>query len=214
MRFIFRWIFRLVVLLIVLGVAAVLLKDAILKSYTENRLRRETGLEVRIGRMEMGLFTPTLTFENLKVFNPSEFGGLPFLDIPELHVEYDRVAFAVNKLHFRLVRLNLEEMNIVKAVNGRSNLELLSAWQPGSPNQPQTKYRFTGIDMLNLTVNRVQFVQLADTTKNQEIKVDLHNAIVKDIKSYEDFAQKILGLFIRSGLKSLNSFGWPSPSAN
>ena len=32
--------------------------------------------------------------QNFKLYNPPDFGGTPFLDIPEIHAEYDRAALA------------------------------------------------------------------------------------------------------------------------
>lgn len=127
MKFIFRWLFRLLILTIVLVVTLVLLKDVLLKALVEYRLREQTGLDVQIGRLEMGLLTPTLTIEDLKFYNPAEFGGSLFLDLPELHLEYDRPALAAGRLHLILVRVNLAEVHIVQGKSGQYNVSLLEA---------------------------------------------------------------------------------------
>src|SRR4051812_15473543 len=103
MKFVVRWLFRLLVLVIVLVVAAVLLLDTIARAVVEARLRRQTGMEVKVGSVSVGLMSPVLTIENLKLYNTAEFGGSPFLDMPELHVEYDRGALWSRRLHCKLV---------------------------------------------------------------------------------------------------------------
>src|SRR5262245_14959465 len=107
MKRLFKWLFRLVILLIVLGVALVLLKDTIAKGIMERQIRFETGLDARIGRLEIGIVNPTVTIENVRLYNTAEFGGSPFVDLAELHLEYNRAALATRKLRFALVRLNL-----------------------------------------------------------------------------------------------------------
>ncbi len=90
MRFLVRWTFRLVILAAVLAVALILSKDALLKSLAETQIRAQTGMDVRIGKLELGLFSPTLNVEDFKLYNPAEFGGSPLLDVPDLHVNIIR----------------------------------------------------------------------------------------------------------------------------
>ncbi len=88
MKWLFRWLFRLLILLIVLVVAGVLLLNPIAKEITEYRIKRETGMDVKIGNLEVGILNPGVTIENLVLYNSAEFGGAPFIDLPELRVEY------------------------------------------------------------------------------------------------------------------------------
>ena len=65
-----------------------------------------------------------MEIQNLKIHNSREFGGTPFLDIPEIHVEYDRDALARHEIHFKLLRFNLGELDIVKNQAGQTNIFL------------------------------------------------------------------------------------------
>src|SRR5215218_3075556 len=107
MKFVFRWIFRLFILVLILVIAGILLLDTIAKAVAEYRIKRETGLDVKIGKLEIGILNPKVTIENFVIYNSAEFGGSPLIDMPELHVEYDRPALLSHKLHYKLVRLNL-----------------------------------------------------------------------------------------------------------
>jgi len=57
-RRLFRWALYLFILLVVLIVAAILSLDTIAKQVVQSRLRAETGMDVKIGKMDIGLATP------------------------------------------------------------------------------------------------------------------------------------------------------------
>src|ERR1044071_1294157 len=92
MKTFFRWVFRIAVtlifLLIVLLVVGVLLKDIIAKSLAERNLRDNTGMDAKLEKMEVGLATPIVNLEGLKLYNTPDFGGGTFLEMPELRIEY------------------------------------------------------------------------------------------------------------------------------
>ena len=101
MKWLFKWCFRLILLLVVAIIALMLFKDAIVKAVVEQRIRARTGMDVKIGRFSVGIFSPAVTIEKLKLYNRPEFGGTPFIDMPELHVEYDRAALRSRDLRLR-----------------------------------------------------------------------------------------------------------------
>src|SRR5580658_9430415 len=123
MRRLIRLAIYLFIVFVVLAVAGILLLNTIVKQVIESRLRTATGMDVRVGAVDVGLLTPTVTFENFKIYNTADFGGSLFMDMPELHVEYDPSAFRAGNLHFKLVRLNLAEVDIVQDKNGRLNVQ-------------------------------------------------------------------------------------------
>jgi uncharacterized protein involved in outer membrane biogenesis len=205
MKFLVRWAFRLFLLLIVLLVALVLLKDVLLKSFATHRIRLKTGMDVKIGHMELGLFTPTLTMERLTLYSPAAFGGAPFLDVPDLHLQYDPKALLRFKLHLNLVRLSVTEMNIVEAQNGQTNLVLLlnelepPAQAPGLFSR-WLGLQFAGIDALNLTLGKVSYTSLRHPGEPTEIKVGLKNEIITGVKSIADVRNLVMTLAFRKGI--------------
>ena len=120
MKFLVRWMFRLFLLGLVLVVSLLLLKDTILKSVAESRLREATGMEVSIGRLEVALDRPVLRIENLVIYNSAEFGGSPLLDLSFLLMEYDFEALRDGHFHARLLRLELKELHIVESQGDKS----------------------------------------------------------------------------------------------
>ena len=164
MKFFVRWAFRLFVVLVVLVVALVLLKDVLLKAYTKHHIRSQTGMDVKIARFETGLFSPTLTIEGCQLYNPAQFGGSPFLNIPDLYVECDPGALAQRRLRFRLLRLTVAEINIVEDRSGQTNFVAAvknlqrAARAPRLASVPGLE--FAGVDVLNLTLGRLTYTSL------------------------------------------------------
>lgn len=199
MKFVWRWVFRLFLVLVVLVVALLLLKDTLAKSYLESRLHGATGLETRIGRLDIGLLTPTVTFDQFRLYNPPEFGGSPFLDVPELHLEYDRDAALTGRLRLRLLRVALAELHIVENHQGQRNIlalhqRLQQRLEEASPARP---IEFAGIDTLNLTVGRVRLTNLRQPAQSRTLDLGVRNEIITGIRTEKDLATALTRLLIQ-----------------
>jgi hypothetical protein len=202
MRFLVRWAFRLFILLLVMAVALVLLKDVLAKAAAEHQIRSRSGLEVKIGSLELGLSAPTLTVEDMKIFNPAEFGGSPLLDIPDLHIEYDLRALAGRQIHLRLVRLALTEVNIVEAKDGRTNIVLgLDTFTSGRPGANAFfGWDFAGIDTLNLSVGKVKYTSLRRPENATDVVVGLRNEVYTNVKSLAELQNLVTRTLFRNGI--------------
>ncbi|HVK59620.1 MAG TPA: hypothetical protein VM735_12625 [Candidatus Kapabacteria bacterium] len=203
-KFVFRWAFRLVLLALVLVIGLFLLKDNIARNLTEERIRRETGFDAKIGKMQFSLFSPRVTLENLIIYNPAEFGGSIFLNAPDLHIEYDRKQLALGKLHLTLLRLSLTEFHIVENQHGRTNLiDVLSRTAPellGSPAGTSAGYKFAGIDMLNLSIDQVRYTNLRVPKRNQEVKLAVRNDLTRNIRTEQDVTAILFKILLRAGI--------------
>src|SRR5215213_9155368 len=191
MKFLFKWLFRigvtLVVLLILLLVAAVLFKDIIAKSVAERNLRDSTGMDAKISKLEVGLGTPTVNLEGLKLYNTPDFGGSTFLDLPELRVEYLPDDIRDGKLRFKTLRLHLAEVHIVKNKQGKTNLEMLQQQTKKKSSGRKTKsdtpgVDFGGIETLYLTVGRIRITDESDPRNNEVIEVGIKDEVGKNLK--------------------------------
>jgi hypothetical protein len=202
MRFLFRWAFRALLVFLVLLIALVLLKNELAKALAENRIRARTGLETRIHRVELGLFTPTFTVEGLKIYNPAEFGGSPLVDLPELHLEWRLKKAAFQKLHFKLVRLHLRELNIVENKQGQNNFTpFLQTLQTTSASGKKINaLTFAGIDTLNLSLGTLHFLNLNQPQTSRKLDLQIKNRIVTDIHSLSDLEDLILTILLQHGI--------------
>ena len=119
-----------------------------------------------------------MTIQNFKLFNPPGFGGTPFLDIPEIHVEYDPLALAKHQFHVTLLRFNLGELDIVKNDAGQTNLFSIvgsvSVKNSGARSKAEftkkTGLEFTGIDVLNVSIGTLKYIDLKDQRQNRIAK--------------------------------------------
>ena len=211
-KWIFKWLFRLFLLAVVLGVIFFLSLNSILRVLIEHNIRAQTGMDAEIGRFQLGLTEPFISIENLKIYNPPSFGGTPFLKIPEIHVEYDRAALARRQLHLTLVRFNLGELDIVKNAKGETNIFSLGIPLPKTPagrgNRKRNEFtqrtglEFTGIDALNVSVGTFKYIDLKDQRKDRTQKVDIENQVIPNVKTPADLA----GLAVLIGLRSGDFF--------
>jgi uncharacterized protein involved in outer membrane biogenesis len=199
MKWLFKWTFRLIFLAIALVVAIVLSKNSILKTLVERQIRAQTGMDVKIGKFSAGMLSPVVDIQNLKLYNAPEFGGTLFLDIPALHVEYSRIALADRTLHLTLLRLNIAELNIVKNEAGRTNVTNLR-WESLSHGAERLdEVPFPVIDVLNLSVGKVRFIDLKDPKQNREFHPDLQDQVFKNVKSAADLNAILFMIWLRSG---------------
>jgi hypothetical protein len=206
-KFIFKWVFRLVLLAVVLVVIFFLSLDTILRVVMENRIRAQTGMDAEIGKFHLGLTEPVVTIKNLKLYNSPEFGGTPFLDIPEIHIEYDRLALAKHEIHLTLMRFNLGELDIVKNEAGRTNIFSLgvtlsdkkSSGASAAEFKKQTGFEFKSIDVLNVSVGTAKYIDLKDQRNNRTQKIGIENQVVKNVQSPAELAGLAVLIALRSG---------------
>ncbi len=206
MRSAVRWALGVVLVLVVLAVAIVLSRNALLQSLAETQLRAQTGMDVRLGKLDVGLFSPTIRVEDFRLFNPAEFGGAPLLEVPDLHVEYDPGALTAGKLRLTLVRIAVSELNIVESQDGRTNLVLslddLEPHDEGESDRAHSVLGFTidRVDTLDLTLGRARFTSLRNPGKATEIELGLKNEILTDIRSLAQLRQVLMKALLRNGI--------------
>lgn len=193
-----KWLFILILLAVASMVGLLLSKDAIAKAAAEQQIRAQTGMDVKIGRFSIGLLSPVVTIENFKLYNTPEFGGTPFLDIPELHLEYDRAAFARRQLRITLLRLNLAELTLVRNDRGKTNIASFAA-TPAPKVRTTNMVQFVGVDVMNLSVGQAHFIDLNNLRNNRQINANLKNQVFRNVKTTGDLYGVLILLWLRSG---------------
>jgi uncharacterized protein involved in outer membrane biogenesis len=218
MKRILKWFFGALLLVILLAVVLLLSLDTIARVVAEHRIRAQTGMDVEIGKFHLGLLEPVVTIKDLKIHNPPTFGGTPFLNIPEIHVEYDRAALAKNRIHLTLVRFNLGELDIVRNEAGQTNLFALGLALPkkvakssGNAGFKEFKQRtgldFQGIDMLNVSIGTFKFIDLENQRNNRTQIIGVENIPIRNVKSAAELTGLALPLTLRGGDFFTDVFG-------
>jgi uncharacterized protein involved in outer membrane biogenesis len=208
MKFLFKWVRRILLLLVVLVVLAVVFKNAIIKTLIQQRLRAQTGMEARIGKLEVGLVSSVIHIENFKLYNNADFGGSVFVSLPEIHVEYDPAALGSRQLHLKLLRLNLAEFNLVRNEAGRTNITELQQRVRrsgrGAGENSLWKFKqqldFTGIDTLNVSLGKIRFSDLKTPANSWALDLGLQNRVLKNVKSEADLRHALLFALFQDNL--------------
>jgi uncharacterized protein involved in outer membrane biogenesis len=208
-KWLFKWALRIFVLTVVAVVLLLVFKDSIFCAIAEHQIRAETGMDVKIGRFSSGIFSPVVTVENLKLYNTPEFGGTEFLIIPELHIELDPDALAQQKLRIKLMRFNLAELDVVKNQAGQTNIVSMLAKMPKGKLAPHgihvggKKFDFEGIDVLNLSLGRMRFIDLKNRNNDRDVTVNIDNQVFNNVKTEGDVYGMMFLIWLRSGGASL-----------
>lgn len=203
-RWFFKWLFRLCLLVVILIIVFLASLNSILRVVIEHNIREQTGMDAEIGRFKLGWTKPVIEIQDLKIYNSPRFGGTPFLDIPEIHVEYDRAALARKELHLTLVRFNLAQLVIVKNQRGQINIydlgETAQKKTSGAPPtfKKQTGYDFEGIDVLNVSFDKAKYIDLENRHNDREQTIGIQNWVVPKVKSANDLAGLVTFIDLRS----------------
>jgi hypothetical protein len=202
-RFAFRWALRLVAFAIVLTVAVVLFRDALLREWLLFRLRSVTGLETELAAVTLNLSEASLTLDQLRLRNSPEFGGSWLLVAPRLRFELDTAAFHRREIRLRSAEVHLAEASAVRSADGRTNvfalqdavnrnaslMDLVFLGPPG--------FTFEGIDTLDLTLGTLHLVDLQPPGFHQPIPLGITHEVVRNVRSTEDLHPLFLRVLIR-----------------
>lgn len=205
MKWLFKWAFRVIALLVIAVILVLVFKDTVFRMIAEHQIHAETGMDVKIGRFSSGIFSPVVTIENLKLYNTPEFGGTEFLIVPELHLELDAEALAQQKLRIKLMRFNLAELAVVKNQAGETNIvSMLNKMPKGklAPNGVRVggqKFDFEGIDVLNLSLGRMRFIDLKNRGNDRDVTVNIDNQVFNNVKTEGDVYGMLFLIWLRSG---------------
>jgi len=203
-----RWLFRIALALFIVGVAAIvaaiLLLDTIVRDVLTARMRAATGMGVKISSVHVGLLSPTMTINGLKLYNTAAFGGSLCLDMPELHLEYDPAAVRLGMIHLPLVRLNLAQIDLVEDKQGRSNFDAIE--KQGKQSAVHTNsingFKFSGIDTLNLSLGKLHVSNLR-SGQEEDVDFGIKNQILHNVKSEAD----LTGVAVLVALRGSSSAG-------
>lgn len=194
-----KWLFILGVVGVALGVGLLFSKDAIAKAAVEQQIRTQTGMDVKIGKFSLSVLSPIATIENLTLANPADFGGIPFLNIRELHIQFDRDALAHRELRLKLLKLQIAELAVVRNDLGLTNIVALAA--AAKPAKTSEMIEFKGIAVANFSISKVTFLDLKNQRNNREYKWNVQNQVFRDLKTSGEFYQALFQIWEQGGRK-------------
>ena len=189
MKKLFKWVFRLVLIVLALLAVLILCRNPILRAVAEQQVRRETGMETILGRVRVDLRSPIVRLENVRLISPPEFGGGLFLDLPEVWLEYDSVALLFRRIRLRRVGFRLDEIRLVRTAEGRTNLEMFRERlaQAGLAGRlAHWDWQYDGTEAVAFSVGRLKYLDAREPGKSEEVYVGVRDVTVKRLRSGED----------------------------
>jgi hypothetical protein len=209
----------LVGLCIVLAVTALLTFDWFIKRAIVEKVRESGLAEAQIGSLDIGIFRERLTIRDVKIFAEPQFGGVQILDLPELHIDYDRSAFSRHELHLKTVRIRLNELALIDGVEEKpTNMyEMVSSWPArmaaytnqlasltNSPaferSQRVGNLKFAGVDRLELSIGKIRFVDMKDPTAERVANLNISRRVLTNLATVPDLVPLAVDLVIRTTL--------------
>jgi len=174
-----KTLMRVVIGIVIVCVVLVLGRNLIIKAGAGATIKSITGVDMKIGTLDIGLFRPAVLIKDLKLFNPSNFPEKLMMDLPELYVKYDLPSIIKGKIHLPEIRVDLKEFVVVKMPNGDINVNSLQALQPkGQAAQPKSEGKPVQmqIDMMELNIGKVVYKEYRASAAPRitEYNIDLH----------------------------------------
>jgi uncharacterized protein involved in outer membrane biogenesis len=114
-------------IIVVIVVMLLVFKNILIKVALEEETKKVTGLQLTVGSIDVGLFTPKVDITDIRLFNPPGFSDKVMIDIPKFFISFELASFFKNRAHFRTVELNLNELMVVRNKERKLNLDALTA---------------------------------------------------------------------------------------
>ncbi|OGW79865.1 MAG: hypothetical protein A3G33_02520 [Omnitrophica bacterium RIFCSPLOWO2_12_FULL_44_17] len=152
----------LIIIAIILA-GVVLTKNVIMQAAVEKGVRLLTGLELKMSKLNLNLRGTYLRIQDLRLYNPKGSPEPVMIYMPELFVDFSGRGLLSGKLHFATIRLNLQELYIVRNKDGKLNLDALKVKQASAKEAQKPKVEQKGkampiqIDVLALKIGKVGY---------------------------------------------------------
>jgi hypothetical protein len=132
-------------------------REPLLKNAIKLAAGEITGFSVEVDKLEVGFFSPVINIRGLRIYNPPGFPDRLMLDMPQLMVRYVPQEVIKGKLAFEVLKIDLDEFQVVKAKDGSTNIGQLKGIAPSGKSTVPTKPLVLKIDILKLKVNKVVY---------------------------------------------------------
>ena len=153
----------IVAVFLVLGVV----KNGIAQTILTSTLSSVMHVPVKVGSVDLGILSASGRIKNLKVYNPAGFPDRLMLHIPQIFIDLEPGELFQGRAHFKAVKLELKELNVIRDKSGRLNVD---AVKPTQTQQEQAKKAEKAkkagevakpqkllIDKLTLSIGRVTY---------------------------------------------------------
>lgn len=199
MKKIFFIIIPIIIVLIIIIFAT---KDFIAKQIIISSFNKKLDLNSSIGEVKLGLLETNINIKNFQVFNPQGFSKRIMIKIPQLFIDYDMLALLNNKVHFKKLKIYLEEFLVEKNKVGRVNIKTIKLAEtktskkiPSQLKKEDKKEKNSinlKIDKMHLIIDRIIYSDMtSDEEKRGIFNINLDKKF-KDITSMNQLRKLII----------------------
>ena len=186
-----RWGLFLAFAIVLAFISILIMKKTVLTNVARLIVGQATGFKVELDEFDVNPISGTATVKNMRLFNPPEFNSGVFLNLRELFANINIADFFKRKLiHLEQLRLNLDEITVVRSADGKTNLSALSSVEnqrePARTEQERTsseKISFL-IDELHLTMRKVNYLDYSSggpEPKRYSFDMKVNEKVLKNI---------------------------------
>ena len=192
---------------IIVGVFVLLLvfKNMLIKTGVEKGTKKITGLELVIGKVDVGLLKSKVDIADMELLNPKGFPDKVMFNMTKLFIDFELASFFRDRAHFEVVELNLKELMVVRNKEGKLNISTLKSVSEkmGGKKKPvehkkEEKAPEIKIDKLILTIGKVIYkdYSLRTTPLTKTFNIGIHE-VYTDITD----PKKLVNLIIVQALR-------------
>lgn len=198
-----KWIFRLLVLAVVLVILVLAFTDTIVKEILVAQLNRRIGLESSIEKVDVYFLSSRIKIMNYVLYNSPAFGGSRFLEVPEITLEYDFTHALKGEVLLKLLRIDCSTVNIISDKLNRVNLEELFRIQASGGSQKSNSGTIPFfIQTMNISIGKIRLMNLEDPAHSSEVPLDLRNYVIHNVSSKDLNGTFLHNLILRIMLDS------------
>lgn len=184
-----RIIFILIAAVVALVIVVVVGRNLLIRLSVPTAVRSATGFDASVGGIDVGLFSSHVQIRNLMVKNPDDFPEKRMLNAPEIYVEYKLGSMLGSRREFPHMKLQVQEVVVVKLASGESNLARMQKAVAGEESKEESSGPTSEnhIGKLDLRIGKVILV---DYTKAKDGKPSTREYVLNFQNSYENISDK------------------------
>ena len=201
------------------------LKNVIAQNILTGTMSRAAHVPVKAGSVDLSFLSATLRVQNLKVYNPPGFPEKLMLSVPQIFIRFEPGELLHGRAHFKEVKLDLEELIVLRDKNGRLNVDAVKPTEQQKSESKQKTESMSGheaskllIDKLSLSIGKVIYkdysagappaIQTFDINiKNREYTHIDNPSVVVSLLMFEALTRTTLSRLVSLDINSFKEGG-------
>jgi AsmA protein len=197
-----RWAAIAVGLLVLIAIALPFVIDAnTFRPTLETNLSHALGRTVKLGDLQLSLFSGGVTASDLSIADDLAFSRAPFVQAKALRIGVEMMPLVLSrKLNVTGLTIEKPEIALIEAPNGQWNYSRLGGGKTAAPPPPSTdsgKPLDLSVKLVKITGGRVSLAQLGSRAKPlvlENVDIEVH-----DFSSAAPFTFKLAGKVVGGG---------------